>query len=119
VDDFENDLSILRALAARELETINHYQRLADSSDAGSRDFFLHVLVEEKLHVAQALEMIAKLDPDQTELMRTGFRSGHRSGEIPLQLDPVVDAEPVVEAAPRPALTVGSLRGVPQDSSTD
>jgi rubrerythrin len=124
-DDFENDLSILRALMARELDTINHYQRLADDADDESaREFFLHIQEEEKLHVAEALALIARMDADQTELLRTGFRAGHRPGEIPERppQEAVERALPAAAQPPKPgdarrrepALTVGSLRGVPQ-----
>ena len=119
-DDFENDLAILRGLMARELETINHYQRLADAADDdGARAFFLHIQEEEKLHVAEALEMISRLDADQTDLLATGFRAGHKPGEIPSRAassDAAEPPRPPGRAERQPALTVGSLRGVPRDS---
>lgn len=115
-DDFENDLAILRELAARELATINHYQALADQADGEAREFFLHIQEEEKLHVAEALEMIARLDPDQTELLRTGYRTGHRPGEIPARTAAAPDPPPAPSRARAShALTVGSLRGVAQE----
>lgn len=119
--DLAHDLALLRTLMARELETINHYRALAERADAGeARELLLHVLEEEKHHVAQALGMMASLDPDQAELLDAGTAPGHRPGELPPR-----GARPAEDAAPSPpepaaresraaGLTVGSLRGVPQ-----
>ena len=122
VDDIEHDLALLRGLVARELETINHYRSLAERSpDGPARDFFLHIIEEEKFHVADVMRAIALLDDEQAHLLDTGFVTGHAPGEIPKA--PSVKSAPESESRATPprvtparsaGLTVGSLRGVAQ-----
>ena len=116
--DIESDLVLLRTLMARELETINHYRGLADESEEGdSREFFLHILEEEKIHVADVLRAIALLDSDQKSLLNVGYAAGHAPGQIPVELGEKVETPPTSrETTPARAegLTVGSLRGMPQ-----
>jgi hypothetical protein len=122
VDDIEHDLALLRSLVARELETINHYRSLAErSSDGPARDFFLHIIEEEKFHVADVMRAIAVLDDEQAHLLDTGFVTGHAPGEIPkaAAIKPARESEsprPAARVTPARArgLTVGSLRGVAQ-----
>ena len=84
IPDLEHDVAILRELMARELETINAYRSLATRApDGQARDFFLHIIEEEKLHVADVLRMIAALDEDQAHLLTAGFPAGHAPGQGP------------------------------------
>jgi hypothetical protein len=126
IPDLEHDVAILRDLMARELETINAYRSLAERApDGQAREFFLHIIAEEKLHVADVLRAIAALDEDQAHLLTTGFPAGHAPGDIPAptRVQPAAeaaDAAPRGTSAPRPRLargelTVGSLRGVPME----
>lgn len=127
--DIENDLALLRALLARELETINSYRGLADDADGEAHEFLAHIIEEEKIHVADVLRAIAQLDPAQANLLTAGYAAGHAPGEVPKVAAKSAPA-PAVEhsrdtlapTAERPgataprmkALTVGSLRGMPQ-----
>jgi hypothetical protein len=128
IPEVEHDLVLLRSLMARELETINHYRSLVDRAPNGdARDFFAHIIEEEKLHVADVLRLIAALDADQAHLLSAGFPTGHAPGEIPARA-PRPEASGDAPSAPRetsprrPAasrgeLTVGSLRGMPQEAT--
>lgn len=86
MDPVESDLTLLRSLVARELETINVYRDLAkECADPVTKAFFLHVVDEEKVHIADTLQAIAVHDLDQAGLLRTGFSEGHAPGEIPVR----------------------------------
>jgi hypothetical protein len=127
IPDLEHDVAILRDLMARELETINAYRSLAERApDGQAREFFLHIIEEEKLHVADVLRAIAALDEDQAHLLTTGFPADHEPGDIPARQHAEPAAEPAAVAPrgtsetrtvhTRGELTVGSLRGVPMES---
>ncbi len=127
IDDIDHDLGLLRSLLARELETINHYRSLAGRAEEGdAREFFLHIVEEEKIHVADVLRAIARLDADQAHLLESGYATGHSPGETPTpkRANPPpspVTAPPRETSPPRPArtageLTIGSLRRMPQES---
>lgn len=84
ISPIENDLALLRALVARELDTINSYRRLAaECEDPATIEFFTHVVAEEKFHIADALRAVALLDADQADLLQTGFEAGHGPGHVP------------------------------------
>ncbi len=84
ISQIDGDLALLRGLVARELDTINAYRRLAaESDDPALVEFFLHVVAEEKFHIADALRAIALLDPDQADLLQTGFAADHGPGDVP------------------------------------
>jgi len=86
MDDIQADLMLLRGLVARELETINHYRELATAcADKGVRDFFLHIVDEEKFHIADTLRAIATIDLDQSDLLRIGYTDGHVPGYLPAE----------------------------------
>lgn len=86
ISPIENDLALLRALVARELDTINSYRRLAaECEDPVTIEFFTHVVAEEKFHIADALRAIALLDEDQADLLQTGFAAGHDPGHVPAE----------------------------------
>jgi rubrerythrin len=123
--DTENDLGLLRALMARELETINHYRSLAEGAAEGeARDFFLHIIEEEKLHVADVLRAIAQMDPDQASVLAVGYKAGHAPGEIPGERASPEDTQEASlprsippsreRSAVASPLTIGSLRRLPQ-----
>jgi rubrerythrin len=114
--EIESDLVLLRTLMARELETINHYRALAALSEEGdAREFFLHIIEEEKIHVVDVLRAITLLDADQESLLSAGYAAGHAPGEIPTAAArpaPVPKPEPTQARAA--GLTVGSLKGMRQ-----
>jgi rubrerythrin len=124
VDDLGHDLGLLRAVLARELATINHYRSLAGRAAEGpAREFLEHITEEEKLHVADILQAIARLDADQARLLSAGFAPDHAPGDIPAlraEESPLPEPSTVVRetstraAAATQELTVGSLRRVPQ-----
>ena len=124
IDDLSHDLGLLRAVLARELATINHYRSLAGRADAGpAREFLEHITEEEKLHVADILQAIARVDADQARLLATGFAPDHAPGDVPASapVDSPVSQPPgpvreTSASEPRVGqeLTVGSLRRLPQ-----
>lgn len=123
IPDLEHDVAILRDLMARELETINAYRSLAARApDGQAREFFLHIIEEEKLHVADVLRAIAALDLDQAHLLTTGFPADHAPGDIPAPPNAAtVEEAPRGTSPPRGVLargelTVGSLRGAPLET---
>jgi hypothetical protein len=124
IDDLSHDLGLLRAVLARELVTITHYRSLAGRADVGQvREFLEHITEEEKLHVADILQAIARLDADQALLLEAGFAPDHPPGGVSeLRFDEGPVSEPIrhpretsADAAGRGSeLTVGSLRRAPQ-----
>lgn len=69
------DAAHVRAVLARELETISHYEAMArTASGAEVRDFLLHLAAEEKEHVAEAMAVLTRLDQVQ---------AGHLSRPVP------------------------------------
>lgn len=104
------DVRLLRAVLARELETINEYECMAEEAeDPHIRAFFLHLAKEEKEHVGEAMALINERDADQKrELDEADTRFEHFSGAAgegsSAPASPRAPAEPL-------ALTVGSLRG--------
>ncbi len=107
------DVRLLRSVLARELETINEYEVMAgEAEDAHIRAFFLHLAMEEKEHVAEAMALINERDPEQKrELDEADTRPEHfLSGET-------AKGEPVPSLhAPSRSFTVGSLKGRPDGS---
>ena len=124
IDDLSHDLGLLRSLLARELATINQYRSLAGrASDGPAREVLVHITEEEKLHVADILQAIARLDADQAHLLSAGFAPDHEPGDIPAvraEESPVRAAPTDVRetstraAAASSQLTVGSLRRLSQ-----
>lgn len=90
------DIARIRQVLARELETINEYEQLArDSESEEARNFFLHLALEEKEHVAEATWLLAKLDPEQMAQYEKDFSKGH--------LEPTAaPAKPATAPAQRP-----------------
>lgn len=57
---------LVRQVLARELETINSYEQAARQAESELvRSFLLHLAEEEKEHVAEAMELLQRLDPAQ------------------------------------------------------
>jgi rubrerythrin len=103
------DVVLLREILARELETINVYQSLLSrTNNPAVVEFIVHVMDEEKEHVAEAMEFINKLDPRQASRFGAGahWRNG---GGFPIETETVEDDVPSTGASK--VLTVGSLRG--------
>jgi rubrerythrin len=64
--DEKDDVMLLREILARELDTINMYQSLLGQATlAEVASFINHIVDEEKEHVAEAMELINKLDARQ------------------------------------------------------
>ena len=73
MDSKMGDLMLLRDILAREISTINNYQSLlSQASSPEVATFVSHILEEEKEHVAEALELIKELDPNQAEMIAKG-----------------------------------------------
>lgn len=106
------DVRLLRAVLARELETINEYEQMADEAeDPHIREFFLHLAKEEKEHVGEAMALINERDPDQKrELDEADTRFEHFSGADTSASPPATPSAGSAVGPPR--FTVGSLRGM-------
>lgn len=120
----DGDLALVRAVLARELETINEYEAFAQrAGDPTIRAFFLHLAKEEKEHVAEAMHLIHRLDADQDkEWHRADVRPEHFTGAVSkatAAASPGPSQEPSPQAhgggnlAPHllQRFTVGSLKG--------
>jgi hypothetical protein len=134
-DDPTSDRARVRLVLMRELETINTYEEMAQrAEDSVVKNFFLHLALEEKEHVAEAVQMLQVLDGDQNKHFDREFEAGH-FGEsapaaehaaptksqlmAPAENDELLDLHPiephrVIRAVPAPpgggSYTVGSLK---------
>jgi hypothetical protein len=107
-DTERSDVARIRAVLARELETINEYEAYAeDSSNPEVRAFFLHLAAEEKEHVSEATHMLRMLDKGQDAHFAKPFVPGHFQQAVGgVEAEPAVPAARV-ESAPAPTLTRG------------
>lgn len=113
----ERTLRAIRLALVRELDTINHYAELAELADEPVvKQLMLHLMDEEKEHVAELTATLRRYDPRQD----AHFDGGHasqlgQSGAAPSIGDkapPGSAPTPQPAAPPRPnGLTVGSLIG--------
>jgi hypothetical protein len=101
----------------RELETINHYQELHDqASDPAVKTLMLHLMEEEKEHVAELTALLRALDAAQDRYFREGHGAALGTGDVAALLQaPVPPPAPTPPAVPPmpSGLTVGSLLGQP------
>jgi ATP-dependent DNA ligase len=105
MNETEEDLMLVRDILAREIETINTYQRLLSSAQTEEvKTFLRHITEEEKEHVAEAMELIMRFDRSQAALL--GGADHWR--QAPPQPDKATVA-PQRQTMAGP-LTVGSLR---------
>jgi len=92
------DMERVRLVLARELETINEYERLAREADSPEvKAFFAHLAAEEKEHVAEATLVLRQLDAKQDAYFVQGIAPGHFEGA-----PSAAPAGPVAPAAPAP-----------------
>jgi rubrerythrin len=106
------DVRLLRRVLARELDTINEYEEMAEEAEEEVvRAFFRHLADEEKEHVAEAMALIHERDPAQAAESSKDIRADHflSGGAAP----PADAQQAPVEPAPR--FTVGSLKGRRED----
>ncbi|RKH03825.1 ferritin [Corallococcus sp. CA053C] len=117
-DTERSDVARIRAVLARELETINEYEAFAeDSSNPEVRAFFLHLAAEEKEHVSEATHMLRLLDKGQDAFFAKPFVAGHfaaagSAASVPAEL-PAAEAPAVVGHIPPP---VGRMTAEPLTS---
>ena len=96
------DVVLLRDILARELETINTYQSLLERARTNDVvEFISHIIDEEKEHVAEAMELINRIDPKQAA--RFGAGAHYRSDASHYAASPTDDNGST-------QFTVGSLR---------
>ncbi|MFB1480815.1 ferritin [Corallococcus sp. RDP092CA] len=113
-DTERSDVARIRAVLARELETINEYEAFAeDSSDPEVKAFFLHLAAEEKEHVSEATHMLRMLDQGQDAHFAKPFVPGHFQTAVGGAPAEPVEAPPAPPPAP-PA--VGRLANEPLTS---
>jgi rubrerythrin len=105
----------VRLALIRELETINHYQELHDMADDPSvKQLMLHLMDEEKEHVAELTEILRRLDAEQNRYFEEGHAAAIGAGSLPLQ-GQRYEGSPVRPAPAAPTgLTVGSMLGETQ-----
>ena len=117
-DTERSDVARIRAVLARELETINEYEAFAeDSSLPEVKAFFLHLAAEEKEHVSEATHMLRMLDKGQDAHFAKPFVPGHFQGAV--GGGPAEPAVPTAEPAPlvtRAPPSVGRLANEPLTS---
>lgn len=102
MDEDQQDVILLREILARELETINYYQSLLERARTNDVvEFISHIIDEEKEHVAEAMELINRIDPKQAA--RFGAGAHYRSDASQNVTSPTDD-----KGSTR--FTVGSLR---------
>jgi rubrerythrin len=110
MDGKTGDLMLLRDILAREISTINNYQSLlSQASTSEVATFISHILEEEKEHVAEALELIKELDPNQAAMLARG--SHWKSEAADAHIQPSQAGSPAPRAEAPQAWTVGSLKG--------
>ncbi|NBD09152.1 MULTISPECIES: ferritin family protein [Corallococcus] len=117
-DTERSDVARIRAVLARELETINEYEAFAeDSSNPEVRAFFLHLAAEEKEHVSEATHMLRMLDKGQDAHFAKPFVPGHfqsaMGGASSEPAGPGEEPSPAVSHAPP---TVGRIAAEPLTS---
>lgn len=117
-DTERSDVARIRAVLARELETINEYEAFAeDSSSPEVRAFFLHLAAEEKEHVSEATHMLRMLDKGQDAHFAKPFVPGHFqaaiAGASPEPAASGAEPSPAVSHAPP---TVGRIAAEPLTS---
>src|SRR5687768_14514460 len=72
------DAARVRLVLARELETISSYETLAhQAASPHVRAFLLHLVAEEKEHVAEAMAVLGDLDPDQASHLKRPIALTH------------------------------------------
>ena len=104
------DTALVRRVLARELDTINEYEAMAESAqDPTIRAFLLHLAQEEKEHVAEAMALIRARDVDQeAKSAAVDVRPDHfATGQTGRAAAPAAAQAP---GLPR-SFTVGSLKG--------
>lgn len=115
MESINGDISMLRDILARELETINSYQNLLSQAKSPEvKEFIAHIIEEEKEHVAESMELIKELDPTQAAWFQEGdhwkksdsVRNLSQTNRAMARL-----SEPDNQIS---ALTVGSLRRLKQ-----
>ena len=104
MNDTEEDLMLVRDILAREIETINTYLRLLDKARTEEiKTFLRHITEEEKEHVAEAVELIKRLDQSQAALLSKADHWRETSAQTGI-------AEQPASFQATKSLTVGSLR---------
>jgi len=103
------DLAVIRQALIRELETINHYQELHDqASDPGVRQLMVHLMDEEKEHVAELTAMLRSHDPVQDRVFSAEHTAAIASGRLETLATKPGSPAAVMQSN---GLTVGSLMG--------
>lgn len=110
-DPTTRDLLVLRDTLARELDTINEYERAIEKAGTPAvKALLAHLRDEEKEHVAECMQYIRRLDAAQNRFFEIDVEQ--------LVGTPQNRAEITAESArlpapgvPRQGLTVGSLKG--------
>lgn len=110
-DPHRRDLQVLRQALARELETINEYERLMEAADTAEvRSLLAHLRDEEKEHVAECMQYIRRLDAAQESYFQQDL-GALLAGEGNRAAPPAPSGVLGLAPGGAPSLTVGSLKG--------
>jgi hypothetical protein len=113
-----DDQTIVREFIQRELETISTYQKMIlAATDPEVRRMLAHAMSEEKEHVAEGMQLLARLDAPQAVALREDhsphFAVGGKGDVALIEFlgaappESAADIDPSSLAKP----TVGNLRG--------
>ncbi|TAK30005.1 MAG: hypothetical protein EPO21_19845 [Chloroflexota bacterium] len=102
----------LRIDIAAEIEAINVYEaHFAATDDEGARRVLAHVIAEEKEHLAEFLEVVKMLDPEQVQYLEEAPAdvTAIIAGRVSAADDTSPTAGTISGGPPSPPRTVGSL----------
>jgi hypothetical protein len=109
--DNDEDLMLVREVLAREAETINLYQKMsAQARTAEVKAFLSHITEEEKEHVAEAFELMKRMDAAQAALFGAGNHWAEPAAPRPAASSMSEEGAQSGLPLASNSLTVGSLR---------
>ena len=80
---YDADKELLRTAIMAELDAINLYEQMADTTEHGAlKKIFLDVAREEKTHVGEFQALLISLDPQHAEELRTGEQEVMEKTEV-------------------------------------
>lgn len=83
VSRYDADKELLRAAIMAELDAINLYEQMADTTENGAlKKIFLDVAREEKTHVGEFQALLISLDPQHGQELKAGEREVRDKTEV-------------------------------------
>jgi len=100
------DQQLLREILMREIDTIHRYQEMLKNAKCDDLQRFLaHAIVEEKEHVAEALQILRDIDPGQRDALEKDHSEHFRADGPGERALAQIRGEPMPEHDPAPAAT--------------